>query len=825
MAQVASELISITNNQKLADSKYIKDEALENKKQSDINKDSLAGGVYNVTKLHSLQSGYYTITTAIAAVPQTLRCVGMVITYQTASDSWETKQFKGALSDWTDSSKWEDFGGGEAGDGVYDISAAYPNASPFASLQAALTAFTDTTKKKGGMTIKYIGTDGKYYQYRYILADLSGFSNENNWEESTQTSDLGDKEIDSGITLGSISTASAVGISVVKGTNKVTITGTSYQGKYGAFWDCSSLEAGKEYHIRFHAVTTNGSNAANWRLMCSSKAASSDSNAVVQTLNTTYHTAGEEDIDVTFTFDATKPYIGFLNWQSSSTIHLYGGSKIVVTEFSIISIQDGIEKKITSLEDAVESLDEFKNSLVDGSGVDGKGLSSNDFTDEYKQAVEGIGQGGDSSELQEVVLGKEIDSGIQQGSITAANTIGINLNVTASKVTITGSTYQAMYGAFWNCSTLEDNKEYRIRFHAVTTNGSGGTANWRLMMSSSQQSSNTGVTLKPLSGTFHQAGEEDIDEVFTFKSSTPYIGFLNYETYQANTVTYNNLKGGCKVVVTNFSIVEIQKGLVDDVEEIKEEIDNISDNIDLTPINTKIASVAKPLSNKNIAILGDSITHVEHYPNTFFNICGYKNKIVCGVDGTAWVYRSNEPNKAVGDRIDDMIAGINEQWIPDIIIIALGINDSLTNYGAGLPIGSPDVAIMADDSTIAEMGTVHNSIRYAVKRLRSLYPNVKIFLQGVQWCKIKNETLVTTSEQYKERADKLFLYNDAIHTAALYNGCTFIDVMSDGVCEDTIDTYTGDGLHDNAAGGVLHGRCVAAAVLAQYGITFMADRL
>ena len=112
MAQVASELISVTRDEKLADSKYIKDEALENKKQSDINKDSLTGGVYNVTKFHSLQSGYHTITTAIAAIPQTLRCVGMVITYQTASDSWETKQFKGALSDFTDISKWEDFGGG-----------------------------------------------------------------------------------------------------------------------------------------------------------------------------------------------------------------------------------------------------------------------------------------------------------------------------------------------------------------------------------------------------------------------------------------------------------------------------------------------------------------------------------------------------------------------------------------------------------------------------------------------------------------------------------------------------------------------------------------
>lgn len=167
MAQVASELISITNNQKLADSKYIKDLELGDKKQSDINKDSLAGGVYNVTKFHSLLSEYYTITTAIAAIPQALRCVGMVITYQTASDSWETKQFKGALSDWTDSSKWEDFGGGEAGDGVYDISKAN-NETQYSSLQEAVAAIPSGVGK-GGMEIKYIDSNsGKYRQFRLV---------------------------------------------------------------------------------------------------------------------------------------------------------------------------------------------------------------------------------------------------------------------------------------------------------------------------------------------------------------------------------------------------------------------------------------------------------------------------------------------------------------------------------------------------------------------------------------------------------------------------------------------------------------------------------
>lgn len=73
------------------------------------------------------------------------------------------------------------------GHDAYDISDAYPNASPFASLQAALTAFTDTTKRKGGMTIKFIqgsAADVKYVQYRYLLSSTAAndFTNTANWQ-------------------------------------------------------------------------------------------------------------------------------------------------------------------------------------------------------------------------------------------------------------------------------------------------------------------------------------------------------------------------------------------------------------------------------------------------------------------------------------------------------------------------------------------------------------------------------------------------------------------------------------------------------------------
>ena len=205
MAQVASELISVTNNEKLTDAKYIKDLDLGDKKQSDINKDSLSGGVYNVTKLHSLQSGnYYTLSTAIAVLTSAapdLRCFGMVITYQVDSESWETKQFKGdTLNDWADTDKWEDFGGRGNGDGAYNISVNHPtsgvNGGNAFTLLTALTVLNSSAPasvKKGGMTIKYVDSNtNKYVQYILRATDFN--VTESNWKKIITEDDFEDWE-------------------------------------------------------------------------------------------------------------------------------------------------------------------------------------------------------------------------------------------------------------------------------------------------------------------------------------------------------------------------------------------------------------------------------------------------------------------------------------------------------------------------------------------------------------------------------------------------------------------------------------------------------
>ena len=70
------------------------------------------GNTYNVTEEVPLQSGYYTLATAIIAVEEKRRGKGRCITYEVSQGKWETKQFVGtSLTAWEQPASWEDFGG------------------------------------------------------------------------------------------------------------------------------------------------------------------------------------------------------------------------------------------------------------------------------------------------------------------------------------------------------------------------------------------------------------------------------------------------------------------------------------------------------------------------------------------------------------------------------------------------------------------------------------------------------------------------------------------------------------------------------------------
>ena len=70
------------------------------------------GNTLNVSEEYPLESGYYTLATAITAVEEKQRGKGRCITYEVSQGKWETKQFIGTnLASWGQAASWEDFGG------------------------------------------------------------------------------------------------------------------------------------------------------------------------------------------------------------------------------------------------------------------------------------------------------------------------------------------------------------------------------------------------------------------------------------------------------------------------------------------------------------------------------------------------------------------------------------------------------------------------------------------------------------------------------------------------------------------------------------------
>lgn len=70
------------------------------------------GNTLNVSEEYPLESGYYTLATAITTVEEKQRGKGRCITYEVSQGKWETKQFIGTnLASWEQPASWEDFGG------------------------------------------------------------------------------------------------------------------------------------------------------------------------------------------------------------------------------------------------------------------------------------------------------------------------------------------------------------------------------------------------------------------------------------------------------------------------------------------------------------------------------------------------------------------------------------------------------------------------------------------------------------------------------------------------------------------------------------------
>jgi len=104
-------------------------------KQTLINVDNLCGAPSGAS-FYDLQSAISAIVALGNSTGMDYKMSGLVITYKTAENTWETKQFKGAVSDFNETGLWQDFGGGggdvetsdtpaEGGDDAFSTGGAY----------------------------------------------------------------------------------------------------------------------------------------------------------------------------------------------------------------------------------------------------------------------------------------------------------------------------------------------------------------------------------------------------------------------------------------------------------------------------------------------------------------------------------------------------------------------------------------------------------------------------------------------------------------------------------------------------------------------------
>ncbi|MDR2084328.1 MAG: hypothetical protein LBP67_04975 [Bacteroidales bacterium] len=126
--------------------------------------------IYNVTVHTPLSEGYYTLDTAIAAVPVGVRKPGMIMAYQINADTWQNKQYIGvSLDNWSDVSFWVDYTEWQYLMGK--------NASPINVLNLAVGNY----KVKGAMVIPaFTGEGSQAYQdtYNTLRLQLRGWLGE-----------------------------------------------------------------------------------------------------------------------------------------------------------------------------------------------------------------------------------------------------------------------------------------------------------------------------------------------------------------------------------------------------------------------------------------------------------------------------------------------------------------------------------------------------------------------------------------------------------------------------------------------------------------------
>lgn len=225
------------------------------------------------------------------------------------------------------------------------------------------------------------------------------------------------------------------------------------------------------------------------------------------------------------------------------------------------------------------------------------------------------------------------------------------------------------------------------------------------------------------------------------------------------------------------------------------------------------------LRDKNIMFLGDSITADKNgWPKRMCDIIKPKGYLNLAVSGATWMDKadtiydgnptsSNNSSNCIGNQVQK---AINQEFVPDIIIICAGTNDSNggTDLEAQFTINSEYLSLEEVDRM-----TFAGAIRYSVETLLTKFPNAQIFistpLQGAEGVR-RYTTQKAKRDKIKETSERLSIpVFDAFIDSGIY-GC-FENYNAQG-------KYLKDGLHPNSAGIKKLGDYFAHKVLSWYNL-------
>lgn len=237
-----------------------------------------------------------------------------------------------------------------------------------------------------------------------------------------------------------------------------------------------------------------------------------------------------------------------------------------------------------------------------------------------------------------------------------------------------------------------------------------------------------------------------------------------------------------------------------------------------TPITIPDTFKKKQWEDKNIMVLGDSITETEiGWVQRFKQIIKPKTWTNLAVGGAKWCNEDNTiidgstngENNVISNQVYKAING--NYPIPDIIIISASANDwrptnediekQFTNgTNTYIPLSSIDLK------------TWSGAIRYAVEKLTTKWLNAQIFI-----C-TPNQASQNIKE-YTSIRDKGKIIKDVCHRLAI----PVLDVGGEcGICglyennDGSNGRYLWDGLHENSNGAYKHGEYIAKQIASRY---------